>query len=59
MPDIVLGNGKSLIGIDKNAELRDLYFPFVGLKKQVLSPHGLESHGDDHGHQEETAAETR
>ncbi len=35
MSDIVLGNGKSLIGIDKNAELRDLYFPFVGLENHV------------------------
>lgn len=32
---IVLGNGKTLIGIDKNAELRDLYFPFVGLENHV------------------------
>lgn len=35
MPDIVLGNGKTLIGIDKNAQLRDLYFPFVGLENHV------------------------
>ena len=35
MPDIVLGNGSTLIGIDKNAELRDLYFPFVGLENHV------------------------
>ncbi len=35
MPEIVLGNGKTLIGIDKNAELRDLYFPFVGLENHV------------------------
>lgn len=32
---IVLGNGRTLIGIDKNAELRDLYFPFVGLENHV------------------------
>ncbi|MDO8269928.1 MAG: glycoside hydrolase family 15 protein [Candidatus Levybacteria bacterium] len=35
MPDIVLGNGETLIGIDHNAELRDLYFPFVGLENHV------------------------
>ena len=35
MPDIVLGNGKTLVGIDKNAELRDLYFPFVGLENHI------------------------
>lgn len=35
MPDIVLGNGETLIGIDQNAELRDLYFPFVGLENHV------------------------
>lgn len=35
MPDIVLGNGETLIGIDRNAELRDLYFPFVGLENHV------------------------
>lgn len=35
MPEIVLGNGKTLIGIDNNAELRDLYFPFVGLENHV------------------------
>lgn len=35
MPDIVLGNGETLIGIDDNAELRDLYFPFVGLENHV------------------------
>jgi oligosaccharide amylase len=35
MPDIVLGNGKTLIGIDENAELRDLYFPFVGMENHV------------------------
>ena len=35
MPDIVLGNGSTLIGIDKNAELRDLYFPFVGLENHI------------------------
>ena len=32
---IVLGNGNTLIGIDKNAQLRDLYFPFVGLENHV------------------------
>ena len=35
MPDIVLGNGTTLIGIDRNAQLRDLYYPFVGLENQV------------------------
>jgi oligosaccharide amylase len=35
MPDIVLGNGKTLIGVNKNAELRDLYFPFVGLENHI------------------------
>jgi GH15 family glucan-1,4-alpha-glucosidase len=35
MPEIVLGNGKTLVGIDKNAQLRDLYFPFVGLENHV------------------------
>ena len=38
MPDIVLGNGKTLIGIDNNAELRDLYFPFVGLENHIGGP---------------------
>ena len=32
---IVLGNGRTFVGIDKNAELRDLYFPFVGLENHV------------------------
>ncbi len=32
---IVLGNGTTLIGIDSNAELRDLYFPFVGMENHV------------------------
>ncbi len=35
MPEIVLGNGKTLIGIDENAQLRDLYFPYVGLENHV------------------------
>ncbi len=35
MSDIVLGNGTTLIGIDKNAQLRDLYYPFVGLENHV------------------------
>lgn len=35
MPEIVLGNGKTLIGVDENAELSDLYFPFVGLENHV------------------------
>jgi GH15 family glucan-1,4-alpha-glucosidase len=30
-----VGLGKTLIGIDNNAELRDLYFPFVGLENHV------------------------
>ena len=33
--NIVLGNGKTLIGINKEAELRDLYYPFVGLENHV------------------------
>lgn len=33
--NIILGNGQTLIGLDKNAELRDLYFPFVGLENHV------------------------
>lgn len=32
---IVLGNGRTFVGVDKNAELRDLYFPFVGLENHV------------------------
>ncbi len=35
MSNIVLGNGKTLIGIDNHAQLRDLYFPFVGLENHV------------------------
>lgn len=35
MPDIVLGNGETLISIDRNAELRDLYYPFVGMENHV------------------------
>ena len=35
MSNIVLGNGKTLIGIDSHAQLRDLYFPFVGLENHV------------------------
>lgn len=33
--NIILGNGSTLVGIDKNAELRDLYYPFVGLENHV------------------------
>ncbi|MDO8492152.1 MAG: glycoside hydrolase family 15 protein [bacterium] len=32
---IVLGNGKTLIGLDQFAQVRDLYFPRVGLEDQV------------------------
>lgn len=35
MSDIVLGNGTTLIGIDRKAQLRDLYFPFVGLENHA------------------------
>lgn len=33
--NIILGNGSSLVGIDEKAELRDLYFPFVGLENHA------------------------
>lgn len=39
MPEIVLGNGKALISVDKSAQLRDLYFPFVGLENHVGGSH--------------------
>lgn len=32
---IVLGNGKTLVGIDRLGQVRDLYFPKVGLEDQV------------------------
>ncbi len=32
---LVLGNGKTLIGLDRYAQVRDLYFPYVGLEDQV------------------------
>jgi GH15 family glucan-1,4-alpha-glucosidase len=35
MSNIVLGNGTTLVGIDSHAQLRDLYFPFVGLENHV------------------------
>ncbi len=31
----VLGNGTLLVGLDRNAELRDLYFPYVGQENHV------------------------
>lgn len=33
--NIVLGNGNTLINIDNKAELRDLYFPYVGEENHV------------------------
>ena len=32
---IVLGNGNIYVGLDKYAQVRDLYFPYVGLENQV------------------------
>ena len=32
---LVLGNGNILVCIDRNAEVRDFYFPFVGLENQA------------------------
>jgi oligosaccharide amylase len=34
---IFLGNGNTLVGIDSNLELRDLYYPFVGLENHIGS----------------------
>lgn len=34
---LVLGNGNILIGLDKKAQVRDLYFPYVGLENQAGS----------------------
>lgn len=32
---LVLGNGKTLVGLDRYAQVRDFYFPFVGLENHV------------------------
>lgn len=32
---VVLGNGKVLVGLDKHAQVRDLYFPHVGQENHV------------------------
>lgn len=34
---IVLGNGNMLIGLDKSGQVRDFYFPYVGLENQAGS----------------------
>ncbi|MDA8097159.1 MAG: glycoside hydrolase family 15 protein [Clostridia bacterium] len=34
--EIVLGNGNMLINLDANANLRDLYFPFVGMENHLV-----------------------
>lgn len=36
---LVLGNGNILIGLDKFAQVKDFYFPYVGLENQVGSGH--------------------
>lgn len=32
---LVLGNGNILVGLDKNGQVRDFYFPYVGLENQA------------------------
>lgn len=36
---LVLGNGNLLIGLDKYAQVRDFYYPFVGLENHVGAPY--------------------
>ncbi|MBI2595533.1 glycoside hydrolase family 15 protein [Candidatus Daviesbacteria bacterium] len=36
---LVLGNGNTLIGLDKYAQVADFYFPYVGLENQVGGHH--------------------
>lgn len=36
---LVLGNGNILIGLDKFAQVKEFYFPYVGLENQVGSHH--------------------
>ena len=32
---VTLGNGEILVGIDNRAQVRDFYFPYVGLENHV------------------------
>jgi GH15 family glucan-1,4-alpha-glucosidase len=32
---LVLGNGKILINLDQNLQMRDIYFPYVGQQNHV------------------------
>ncbi|MEK7193605.1 MAG: glycoside hydrolase family 15 protein [Patescibacteria group bacterium] len=36
---LVLGNGSVLVGLDRSAEVRDFYFPYVGLENHVGGHH--------------------
>jgi len=36
---IILGNGNSLVGFDKYGQVRDFYFPYVGLENQIGGHH--------------------
>lgn len=36
---LVLGNGNILVGLDKFAQVKDFYFPYVGLENQVGGHH--------------------
>lgn len=36
---LVLGNGNILIGLDKFAQVKDFYFPYVGLENQIGGHH--------------------
>lgn len=36
---VILGNGRILVGLDKRAQVRDFYFPYVGLENHVSGHH--------------------
>jgi len=36
---VTLGNGRILVGLDKRAQVRDFYFPYVGLENHVSGHH--------------------
>lgn len=36
---LVLGNGNMLVCLDKYAQLRDLYFPYIGLENHIATHH--------------------
>lgn len=41
---LTLGNGSMLVGIDERGEVRDLYYPYVGLENHISSASGTFLH---------------